>query len=98
MKVLLVCHGYPPTGVTGVERISAQVARELTARRHQVTVLTRRPVPEPEAFVLERDTREGVPVVAIAGGGSGFGQFPCASPPSSGSSSGCWSRSILTSS
>jgi glycosyltransferase involved in cell wall biosynthesis len=80
MKVLLVCHGYPPTGVTGVERISAQVARELTARRHQVTVLTRRPVPEPEAFVLERDTREGVPVVAIAGGGSGFGLFPLREP------------------
>ena len=38
MKVLLVCHGYPPTGVAGVERLTAQVAGELTARGHEVTV------------------------------------------------------------
>lgn len=80
MKVLLVCHGYPPTGVAGVERLSAQTAEMLTGRHHEVTVMTRRPSPEPRSFVLERDTRTGVPVVTIAGGGSGFGKFPSREP------------------
>jgi glycosyltransferase involved in cell wall biosynthesis len=78
--VLIVCHGYPPTGVAGVERLTAQVAGALTARKHAVTVLTRRPAAEPRGFVLERDTRVGVPVVTIAGGGSGFGHFPSREP------------------
>jgi glycosyltransferase involved in cell wall biosynthesis len=80
MKVLIVCHGYPPTGVAGVERLTAQVAGALTARKHEVTVVTRRPAAEPRAFVLERDTRGGVPVVTIAGGGAGFGHFPSREP------------------
>jgi glycosyltransferase involved in cell wall biosynthesis len=80
MRVLVVCHGYPPEGVAGVERLTAQVAGALTARKHQVTVLTRRPAAEPRGFVLERDTRDGVPVVTIGGGGSGFGHFPSREP------------------
>jgi glycosyltransferase involved in cell wall biosynthesis len=81
MKVLVVCHGYPPTGVAGVERLTAQVSAGLVARRHEVTVVTRRPAAEPPTFVLERDTREGVPVVTIAGGGgSGSENFPATEP------------------
>ena len=33
MKVLLVSHGYPPLGVAGVERLTAQTAGELTRAR-----------------------------------------------------------------
>lgn len=76
MKVLLVCHGYPPLGVAGVERLSAQTAEELTDRGHTVTVLTREPSPAPETLALRRDTRHRVPVVSIVGGGSTFGRFP----------------------
>jgi glycosyltransferase involved in cell wall biosynthesis len=79
MRVLVVCHGYPPLGVAGVERLTAQVAEALSARRHQVTVVTRRPA-EPQGLVLERDTRGGVPVVTIAGGGTDFGRFPLREP------------------
>lgn len=76
MRVLLVCHGYPPLGVAGVERVSAQTAERLTALGHEVTVLTRRPSEAPSTLTLERDRRGGVPVVSIAGGGSTFGRFP----------------------
>ena len=80
MKVLVLCHSYPPTWVAGVERLTAQVAETLAARRHEVTVVTRRPAAEPRTFVLERDTRGGVPVVAIAGGGGESGHFPAREP------------------
>jgi glycosyltransferase involved in cell wall biosynthesis len=76
MRVLLVCHGYPPFGVAGVERLSAQTAEELTRRGHEVTVLTRRPSGAPPRPSLERETREGVPVVSISGGGTKFERFP----------------------
>lgn len=76
MRVLLVCHGYPPAGVAGVERLSAQAATELTARGHEVTVLTRRPSAAPPTLALERDRRDGVPIVSIAGGGATYEQFP----------------------
>lgn len=80
MKVLLVSHGYPPVGVAGVERLSAQTAETLTARGHEVTVLTRRPAIAPETFALEQSSHDGVPVVSIAGGGSSFGRFPLHEP------------------
>jgi glycosyltransferase involved in cell wall biosynthesis len=80
MKVLVVCQGYPPTWVAGVERLTAQVAERLTSRRHEVTVVTRRPAAEPRTLVLERDTRGGVPVVTIAGGGGESGHFPAGGP------------------
>lgn len=76
MRLLLVCHGYPPFGVAGVERVSQQTATSLTARGHEVTVLTRRPTPAPPAYQLERDRRDGVPVVTIAGGGATHDRFP----------------------
>jgi glycosyltransferase involved in cell wall biosynthesis len=79
MKVLLVCHRYPPLGVAGVERLSAQTAEALRARGHEVTVLTRRESPSP-ALTLERWTQDGVPVVSIVGGGFQFERFPVHEP------------------
>lgn len=76
MKVLLVCHGYPPIGVAGVERLSAQTAECLIERGHEVTVLTRQPSEAPAALALQRETRAGVPVVSIVGAGSTFERFP----------------------
>ncbi len=76
MRVLLVCHGYPPTGVAGVERLSAQTAETLTERGHEVTVLTRQPSEAPATLALRRDTRAGVPVISIVGSGSTFERFP----------------------
>ncbi|MGN6258489.1 MAG: glycosyltransferase [Solirubrobacterales bacterium] len=80
MKVLLVCHRYPPTGVAGVERLSAQVAETLGARGHEVTVLTREPGEAPPTLKLRREVREGVPVQSIVGGGSAFERFPVQEP------------------
>jgi glycosyltransferase involved in cell wall biosynthesis len=76
MKVLLVCHGYPPTGVAGVERLTAQTAGELSERGHEVTVLTRQPSKAPATLALRREIRDGVPVVSIVGADSTFERFP----------------------
>lgn len=76
MKVLLVCHGYPPFGVAGVERLSAQTAEALVARGHEVTVMTRRPSAAPPTLTLERIEHAGVPVVSVAGAGATIGRFP----------------------
>lgn len=76
MKVLLVCHGYPPTGVAGVERLSAQTARSLIGRGHEVTVLTRNPSEVPTTLALQHEIRDGVPVVSIVGAGMTFERFP----------------------
>lgn len=80
MRVLLVCHGYPPFGIGGVERISAQTAETLTERGHEVTVLTRRPSPAPTGLRLEREVRAGVPVVCVTGGGVKVERFPVHEP------------------
>ena len=80
MKVLLVCHGYPPLGVAGVERLSAQTAETLVSRGHEVTVLTRRCSETPPTLALERQTQANVPVVSIAGGGFDFERFPVHEP------------------
>jgi glycosyltransferase involved in cell wall biosynthesis len=75
LNVLLVCHGYPPEGVAGVERLTAQTAEQLLARGHQVTVLTRNPN-ETETLSIRREVRHGVPVVTIVGGGRNAERFP----------------------
>lgn len=80
MKVLLVCHRYPPTGVAGVERLSAQLAENLTERGHAVTVLTRDQSEAPPTLKLQREVREGVPVHSIVGSGSSFERFPVQEP------------------
>jgi glycosyltransferase involved in cell wall biosynthesis len=76
VKVLVVCHGYPPFGVAGVERVSAQTARGLIERGHEVTVFTRRPSVAPPSFAIEREDRDGVAVATVVGGGPTFEQFP----------------------
>lgn len=76
MRILLVCHRYPPLGVAGVERISAQTAEELTGRGHEVTVLTRLPCATPPTLALEFEIRDGVRVVSITGGGADVERFP----------------------
>lgn len=76
MKVLLVCHGYPPTGVAGVERLSAQTAQGLVERGHEVTVLTRQPSERPATLALQREVRSGIPVISIVGAGGRPDEFP----------------------
>lgn len=78
MKVLLVSHRYPPVGVAGVERLSAQTAAALSGRGHEVTVLTRHTRAHP-TLTIERDVREGVRVVSVGGGGD-FEAFPAEGP------------------
>ena len=80
MKVLLVCHGYPPVGVAGVERLSAQTATALSGRGHEVTVLTRQPSDSPATLSLQREIRDGIPVISIVGAGSGVDPFPRQEP------------------
>jgi glycosyltransferase involved in cell wall biosynthesis len=76
MRVLLVSHGYPPLGVAGVERLTAQLAGELTDRGHAVTVFTRQPGEKPATVELRRELRDGIPIIVAVGGGSTFGLFP----------------------
>lgn len=76
MKVLLVCHGYPPTGVAGVERLSAQTAEGLVEHGHEVTVLTRQPSEHPPTLALQREVRKGIPVISIVGAGARSDRFP----------------------
>lgn len=76
MRVLLVCHGFPPVGVAGVERLSAQTATGLAARGHYMTVLTRRPTAAPPTLALEQESRDGIEVTWIVGGGDKRGRFP----------------------
>lgn len=76
MRVLLVSHGYPPLGVAGVERVTAQLAGELMARGHTVFVFTRQPGDMPATVGLRRELRDGIPVTVAVGGGSTFGLFP----------------------
>lgn len=76
MRILLVTHRYPPLGVAGVERLSEQTARALTASGHEVTVLTRDEISVSEGPKLLRTRRAGVPVMIIAGGGPSHGRFP----------------------
>lgn len=76
MKALVACHAYPPFGIAGVERMTAQTAEGLRARGHEVTVLTRRPSGAPPTLALERATRDGVSVVSVTGGGVKPRPFP----------------------
>lgn len=74
MRVLLVCHRYPPLGVAGVERLTQQAAEELAGRGHEVTVLTRRDAGR-SSFLLERRSEAGVQIVTIAGA-TPYDRFP----------------------
>ena len=78
MRILLVSQGYPPFGLTGVERVTEQTGLALTSAGHEVTVLSRRLTPVPPLPSVERTRhRGGVDLVMIAGGGAPpDGPFP----------------------
>jgi glycosyltransferase involved in cell wall biosynthesis len=78
MRVLLVSHGYPPFGLTGVERVSERTARTLAEAGHSVTVLARRTTPAPPLPSVEHSRlQDGVNVVMVSGGGMApGGPFP----------------------
>jgi hypothetical protein len=76
MRVLLVSHGYPPGGVAGVERLTAQLAGELLDRGHEVSVFTRQLSARPPALTVRREIRDGVRVDVAVGGGSTFARYP----------------------
>jgi glycosyltransferase involved in cell wall biosynthesis len=78
MRVLLVCHRYPPEGVAGVERLTQQAAEELARRGHEVAVLTRRDS-ERLSFSLERRTETGVQIVTVSGPVD-YNRFPVYEP------------------
>lgn len=80
MRVLLVTHRFPPFGVTGVERVAEQTARELRAAGDEVTVLTRRESAAPAVPQLERSSHGDTPVLMVAGGGPMHGRFPKHAP------------------
>lgn len=68
MRVLLVAHGYPPYGVAGVERLSAQTAVTLVERGHEVTVFARRRSGAPPEPRIEQYRRENVRMMMVVGG------------------------------
>ncbi len=76
MRVLLVSHGYPPIGVAGVERLTAQLAGELRVSGHEVWVFTRQPADNPPTLALRREIRDGIPIYVGVGGGTTFGHYP----------------------
>ena len=76
LRVLLVSHEYPPFGVAGVERHTEATAAGLAERGHEVTVLTRRSGPAPPHPTLQREMRDGIDVLTLAGGGARSAAFP----------------------
>jgi glycosyltransferase involved in cell wall biosynthesis len=76
VRVLIVTHRFPPFGVSGVERVAEQTARELMAAGDEVIVLTRRQSIAPALPRLERSSHRGTEVLMIAGGGPLHGRFP----------------------
>jgi glycosyltransferase involved in cell wall biosynthesis len=76
MRILIVSHGYPPTGIAGVERLTAQVAGEMLGRGHAVSVFTRQAGEEPADLTLRREIRDGVRVDVVIGGGLTFERYP----------------------
>ncbi len=75
MRLLFVTHGYPPFGVTGVERVTEQTAVALSDAGHDVTVLNRRPTGAPPLPKLERGTTGAVDLISITGPAP-FADFP----------------------
>jgi glycosyltransferase involved in cell wall biosynthesis len=76
LRVLLVSHGYPPVGVAGVERLTAQLAGQLSARGNEIAVFACQPAETPPTLALRHEIREGIPVHVMVGGGSTFGHYP----------------------
>jgi glycosyltransferase involved in cell wall biosynthesis len=67
MRVLLICHLYPPDGVTGVERYTKSLATELVALGDTVSIITRRPGNEGLSLLREQ-APEGATIYRLCGG------------------------------
>lgn len=79
MRILLVSHRFPPTGVAGVERITQSLAAELTRGGDQVSVFTRAAVASTGTFAaLEMHCEylgDGTRVYRLTGTQEGVGHF-----------------------
>jgi glycosyltransferase involved in cell wall biosynthesis len=73
LRVLFVTHSYPPFGVAGVERVTEESARALTAAGHSVTVLSRRLTGAPPLPGIDRRQSDDIDVVTITGPRGGMG-------------------------
>jgi glycosyltransferase involved in cell wall biosynthesis len=68
VRVLLVCHRYPPDGVAGVERVTQTLAAELAAGGDEVTVLTRRATGDGPLHAVSEVQSDQTTVRRIVGG------------------------------
>jgi GT2 family glycosyltransferase/glycosyltransferase involved in cell wall biosynthesis len=60
MRVLLVVHGFPPSGLGGTELYADRTARGLTGAGHEVAVFTREAVPGAAEHSVRDEHRAGV--------------------------------------
>ena len=79
MRILLVSHRFPPTGVAGVERITQSLAAELTRCGDQVSVFTRAATSSVEAagpMEMQREwLADGTQVYRVTGRREGVEHF-----------------------
>jgi glycosyltransferase involved in cell wall biosynthesis len=69
VRVLLVCHRYPPDGLGGVERYTETLAPALVGAGDQVSVVARRLAAPPEEPTLTREPQpDGITVYRLVGG------------------------------
>jgi GT2 family glycosyltransferase/glycosyltransferase involved in cell wall biosynthesis len=60
MRVLLVVHGFPPSGLGGTELYADRIARGLTVAGHEVAVFTREAVSSAEEHRVRDERRDGL--------------------------------------
>jgi glycosyltransferase involved in cell wall biosynthesis len=65
MRVLLVSHRFPPHSAAGTEVYTAELARRLQARGHEVHVFSSHKDTGRDDLTLERRKHEGVPVTEV---------------------------------
>jgi len=65
MRVLLVSHRFPPHSSAGTEVYTAELARRLQARGHEVHVFSSHKDTGRDDLTLERRSHEGVPVTEV---------------------------------
>jgi GT2 family glycosyltransferase/glycosyltransferase involved in cell wall biosynthesis len=65
MRILLVVHGVPPEATGGTEIYTADLARALWKRGHDVTVFAREARRDQEEYRVHRDDSSGFPVVRV---------------------------------
>ena len=65
MRVLLVSHRFPPHSAAGTEVYTAELARRLQARGHEVHVFSSHKDTGRDDLTLERRSHAGVPVTEV---------------------------------